>query len=294
MSADAYQPLLELRQHQRSGQRSPHKPLLVLLALGRFVATGSSRLVWSDVNRQLADLISDFGPPSRTGASQSAAYPFTRLRGDGVWTLDRDVPMDQVSTLSQAPVAGRFTPVVERALGDRATLDATARAIVESEFPPSVASDVLIATGLDPDEIYAVPGKLTSARRRSGGWPAQILGSWDRKCAFCGYDGQLGSGCVGLEAAHVRWFNFGGPDDLDNGLALCSLHHKLFDRGALGLTTDYRVRISAGYTARTVVGRQVYDLADRELQPRRGTALPAPAHLDWHNSQVFKGPPLAA
>nr|WP_246078434.1 hypothetical protein [Modestobacter excelsi] len=31
-----------LRQHQRNGQRSPHKPLLALLALGRLAATGSS------------------------------------------------------------------------------------------------------------------------------------------------------------------------------------------------------------------------------------------------------------
>jgi HNH endonuclease len=40
---------------------------------------------------------------------------------------------------------------------------------------------------------------------------------------------------VGIEAAHVQWFNFGGPDSLDNGLALCSLHHKLFDVGVHNL-----------------------------------------------------------
>ncbi len=33
---------------------------------------------------------------------------------------------------------------------------------------------------------------------------------------------------MGIGAAHVQWFNVGvgGPDNLDNGLALCSLHHK--------------------------------------------------------------------
>jgi len=35
-----------LRQHQRDGQRSPHKPLLVLLCLGRLLATGSSEVPW--------------------------------------------------------------------------------------------------------------------------------------------------------------------------------------------------------------------------------------------------------
>ena len=40
---------------------------------------------------------------------------------------------------------------------------------------------------------------------------------------------------MGIEAAHIRWFNLCGPDVPDNGLALCALHYKLLDRGALGL-----------------------------------------------------------
>jgi putative restriction endonuclease len=76
--------LASLRQYQRHGQRSPHKPLLVLLALGRLAATGSSELPWSDAEDALAGLIAEFGPPSRTGRAQSAAYPFTRLRADGI------------------------------------------------------------------------------------------------------------------------------------------------------------------------------------------------------------------
>jgi hypothetical protein len=74
-------------------------------------------------------------------------------------------------------------------------------------------------------------------RRRSSGWPALVLSAWDRQCAFCGYDGQLGNAAVGIEAAHVRWFNFDGPDDLDHGLAPCALDHQLLDRGVLGMTT---------------------------------------------------------
>ena len=40
---------------------------------------------------------------------------------------------------------------------------------------------------------------------------------------------------VGLEAAHIRWWAADGPDEVDNAVALCSLHHKLLDRGAIGL-----------------------------------------------------------
>jgi putative restriction endonuclease len=91
----------------------------------------------------------------------------------------------------------------------------------------------------------------------------------------------------------VRWFAFDGPDALDNGLALCALHHKLFDLGVLGLNPGLQVMVSATFSARTPAGRAIYDLHGHKLAPRPGTALPAPAHVTWHTRQVFKGEPLA-
>jgi putative restriction endonuclease len=75
--AQLLEQLSSLRQHQQDGRRSPHKPLLVLLALGRLAETGSSSLPWPDVEDRLADLIEEFGPTSKTGRAQSAAYPFS-------------------------------------------------------------------------------------------------------------------------------------------------------------------------------------------------------------------------
>jgi hypothetical protein len=80
--------LASLRQHQRHGKRSPHKPLLVPLALGRLAATGSSELPWTEAGAKLAELIAEFGPAGldprqvlgagdflpRTGASQVSAH----------------------------------------------------------------------------------------------------------------------------------------------------------------------------------------------------------------------------
>ncbi len=161
----------------------------------------------------------------------------------------------------------------------------------------TVAPDVLTAVGLDPDVVLGaspVVDELAERRKRSSTWRQLIIASWDRQCAFCGYDGQLGGTVVGIEAAHVRWFNLGGPDTPDNGLALCSLHHKLFDRGAIGLDQNHRIRVSAAFSARTEAAKKVYDLHEKPLAPRRGTALPAAEHIAWHDSQVFKGAALSA
>jgi putative restriction endonuclease len=230
--------LASLRQHQRNGQRSPHKPLLVLLALGRLAATGSGRLPWPVAEPVLAELIAEFGPPSRTGRAQSAAYPFTRLRADGVWVLDRDVEMDLVGPLARSHVTGRLELSVESALRARpALIRAAARELVMSNFPETVAPDVLAAVGLDPGEVLGAsdllvwPGGAVAARKRDpgwrlaclagrrggraqegSGWRLAVLEAWNRQCAFCGYDGQFAGASVGLEAAHVRWFAFSGPD----------------------------------------------------------------------------------
>lgn len=285
--------LSSLRQHQQDGRRSPHKPLLVLLALGRLATTGSSGLPWMEAEKRLADLIAEFGPTSRTGRAQSAAYPFTWLRADGVWTLDRDVPMDTVGPLREG-VTGRLEASLEAALRDRPELlDEAARGLDESHFPGTVAPDVLVAVGLDPDLLEGRGPVSPETRRRSSAWPAAVIAAWDRQCAFCGFDGAAGGGVVGIEAAHVRWFKLGGPDDLDNGLALCSLHHKLFDRGMLGLDDDLAVVVSQRFSARTSQGRTVYDLHGQRLQPRPGTPLPAERHVNWHREQVFQGSALA-
>jgi putative restriction endonuclease len=289
-----------LRQHQRNGQRSPHKPLLVLLALGRLADTGSSMLPWSVAEPVLADLIAEFGPPSRTGRAQSVAYPFTRLRTDGVWVLDQDVPMDLVGPLGMRHVAGRFEESVEDALrADPALIRSMARTLVLSNFPDTVAPDVVEAVGLDPRIVLGgaevgSDDRGKAGRRRDPGWRSAVLQAWDRQCAFCGYDGQLGGAAVGIDAAHVRWFAFGGPDALNNGLALCTLHHKLFDLGALGLDDSLRVQVSAAFTARTTAGRALYDLDGRPLSPRPGTSVPAAEHVSWHRREVFKGQPLLA
>ncbi|WNV74127.1 phosphorothioated DNA-binding restriction endonuclease [Geodermatophilus sp. DSM 44513] len=286
--------LSTLRQHQQEGRRSPHKPLLVLLALGRLAVTGSSALPWSEAEERLADLLQDFGPTSKTSRAQSAAYPFTRLRADGVWTLDQNVPMDTVGPLREG-VTGRLEASLEAALRDRPELLGTvARGLAESHFPGTVAPDVLVAVGLDPDLLQGrLTGAAPGARRRSGAWPARVIEAWDRQCAFCGFDGAAGGAVVGIEAAHVRWFTLGGPDDLDNGLALCSLHHKLFDRGMLGLDDDLGVVVSRRFSARTPQGQAVYDMHGRRLRPRPGTPPPAERHVAWHRQQVFQDAALA-
>jgi putative restriction endonuclease len=188
----------------RSSASKDVELLVSLLALGQLATEGTSALEWSAVETKLANLIRDYGPPSSTTGPQSAACPFTRLRSDGLRALNHDVDMDRVRPLAEHQVIGRLESSLEDALGDPDIAAAAARQLVDAEFPPTIAPDVLIAVGLDPDTVLGT-GMTAASRRRNSTWPAMVLAAWDRQCAFCGFDGQLGSASVGIEAAHIRW-----------------------------------------------------------------------------------------
>jgi putative restriction endonuclease len=73
---------------------------------------------------------------------------------------------------------------------------------------------------------------------------ARVPTAYEYRCAVCGFDVRLGSVSVALDAAHIRWHQAGGPDEERHGLALCVLHHKLFDLGAFTLAPGCRLLVS--------------------------------------------------
>jgi putative restriction endonuclease len=116
--------------------------------------------------------------------------------------------------------------------------------------------------------------------------------AYEQRCAMCGYDGRIGTEAVGLDAAHLRWWAFEGPDSVENALCLCAFHHKLLDRGVLGVTPEHTVAVSAHFVGR---GRSAEDLVLRLagaplLEPQPGQPLPALDHISWHGDQVFRAP----
>jgi len=72
-------------------------------------------------------------------------------------------------------------------------------------------------------------------------------------------------------------------------IALCSLHHALFDCGVLGLSPELRVTVSPLYVATSQAGRAIDALADqRLLNVRPGQPTVDVIYINWHTIQVFK------
>ena len=114
------------------------------------------------------------------------------------------------------------------------------------------------------------------------------------RCAVCGYDGRLGNRNLGLEAAHVRWHAHEGPDSEDNGLALCSFHHRILDSGAIGLDDDLNVLVSQDVHGTDEARRLILDYAGAPLRgPQSGAAPVRVDFAQWHRDEVFQRPARA-
>ncbi|QNP71767.1 HNH endonuclease [Streptomyces roseirectus] len=279
----------ELRQWSRHGVRAPHKPLLLLYALGRF-RQDEDELKYSAVEGELKRLLAEYGPTRPT----TPAYPFHHLVNDGVWEVRSELgdesPGSGVRLLRESGATGRLAPSLQGELRRRPELLwQLVQLILERHFPPSLHGELCEAVGLE--EAFS-PARYSFGRRqqRDPRMRELVLAAYGHQCAFCGYDGKLGGKPVGLEAAHVRWWAFEGPDSVDNGLCLCSLHHKLFDKGVLGFDAGYRILVSPVFSGGTAAAEaQVTGLAGRSLiGPRVGERAVAAGYREWHVEQVFR------
>ncbi|MFI6695311.1 phosphorothioated DNA-binding restriction endonuclease [Streptomyces sp. NPDC050433] len=283
----------KLRQWTRVGTRAPHKPLLFLYALGRYQDDADSGRRYSAVEQDLQRLLGEYGPPNKT----TPAYPFHHLVSDGVWEVRTDLgagsPGSGVRDLRETGATGRLARELRVALQrEPQLLGRIARLLLDLHFPPSLHGELCEAVGLELEPV-ATERLVTAGRRRDRRMRELVLTAYEYRCAFCGYDGRIGTVPVGLEAAHVRWWAFGGPDDIENGLCLCSLHHKLFDKGVFGVGDDHRILVSQRFVGHSPAAREhVIALAGRPLVgPQPGTRPISAAHRDWHARQVFHGEP---
>lgn len=284
-----------LRQWRRGDQRAPHKPLLLLLALGRMQA-GRDRLAsFDEIAGPLRQLLEQFGPPRGTHRPQ---YPFWRLRLDGeLWDVEGADQLavtasgdPSLSTLRQPVVRGGLNPAVAHLLAeDQELFDRVVAALLHGHFPPSLHDDICSAVGLRVGPRPLDPDTADRARRDPE-FRVDVLRAYEYRCAMCGYDGRLDSVSVGLDAAHVRWWACDGPDTIDNGLALCALHHRALDRGIVGISSEHRIRVSRRFHGGARARALIIDLAGAPLRPpQAGLPSLAGEYLDWHSREVFSG-----
>ncbi len=296
MSPDEFRArIANLTQWSQGDIRAPHKPLLLLYALARF-AEGTERFPYKETEPVLLRLLQDFGPPRK----KVQAFSFWRLPTDALWEIEGSENVRLTGSgdwyLTDArrenPI-GRFPAEIEAVLRSEPSLIAEATySLLDAHFEPSYHEDILTAIAFDPD---AQASGRRRRRERDPRFREAVLRAYGYRCAVCGFDTRLGSTLIGVDAAHVKWHRAGGPDEVENGLALCALHHRLFDRGAYTLRatseTERLVEVAEGAHGGEGFERWLLDFHRRPIaKPVSETYRVLESFMGWHHREVFRGP----
>ena len=291
-----------------NGQRAAHKPLLILWALGRCLSGAERRVPFSVVDRELGRLLFAFGPRQATRSE----YPFWRLCNDGVWEVDRtDVATTSSgdalrrSLLARNVRGGLLEDDYDAFRENPALAYQVADWLIDAHFPETYREDILTATGIAASRLSLAAQQLeirenrgeyqlTRRRKRVPGFREAVLQAYGDRCAVCGLKIRVAELPIAVvEAAHIHWLKDAGPSNVPNGLALCVMHHRLFDRGAFTVKQveeeDYRVLVATsvdGPGSRDALGR----FANGRLRvlPAQSSQRPDVQHLNWHARQVFR------
>lgn len=268
-------------------QRAQHKPLLLLLTLGR-LRRGEPRLAeFSSIEEPLRELLEEFGPPRRR---HNPHLPFWHLKTDGIWEVeglpgaeDRSAGDSPSVTDLRRGVKGGLRADLDEALReDPGLVRELAQFILDTHFPETTYhEDIASEVGLD----------LTIARPpRDPKFRERVLVAYGFSCAVCGFDLRLKNAPLAIEAAHIKWHQAGGPSVTPNGLALCTMHHKLFDRGAMALGPERRIVVSNLVNGSTGYDQFLGPFHGRELRrPHSPDLVPLEEYVAWHVREVFKG-----
>lgn len=276
---------------KKGSQRAPHKPLLILLAIGYLQRQEKRLISYKEIDEDLKKLLKVFGP-SRT--SYHPEYPFWRLQKDGIWELENAENVEARKSNSDAKksellkygVKGGFTTSIYEILqADKKLTSKVIDFVLDSHFETTLHDDIIQSIGLLYDNTY----QYSKEKKRDPKFRELVLRKYKYKCSICGFDLKYDNKPVGIEAAHIQWHTHGGPNKINNGIALCAQHHSLFDYGVLTITNDYKLMISS-----KIDGSQEHqkiflnpNLVKIEL-PTFSEDRPSKDYLNWHYHEVFK------
>jgi putative restriction endonuclease len=290
------QKISRLRTYQHGERRAPHKPLLLLIAIGERIH-GKEQLTYGEVEKALMPLLKAFAPPVQNRPQPE--LPYWHLVSDGLWTVEGvDALPRQAGGFPRIGALRQTHGRLDAELATVVTTDPIGTELIierllEEYFPPTIHEDIMAAVGIErPAQrmLRDAPLATPPVRYRNPRFREDVLRAYEHQCAATGFRAALGGSYFGCEAAHVRWHAYDGPDDVANGIALEPTMHKLFDAGAWTLTDDRRILVSSEFTGSEQALSLLRDLHGKPLKdPLPGQSSVSGEFIRWHREPEFGG-----
>lgn len=98
--------------------------------------------------------------------------------------------------------------------------------------------------GFAEDVDRHIEQMLVNRKIRDANFRLEVCRAYDNRCAVTGLQIVNGGGRAEVQAAHIKPVAAGGPDVIQNGIALSATVHWLFDRHLISIGEDYRLLVS--------------------------------------------------
>jgi len=288
MSLD--QRIANLLTWKKGEKRAPHKPLLLLLAIGDVQRGGTRLRLFEEVEPQLTRALKLFGPAGRVATPQ---YPFWRLQHDGLWEVESDGQMvlrrssddpTKKALIEKRARAGFKSDYFVSLRSSRALQTRLIHQVLDAHFPPSIHEDIIAFFNLEIDVPKA------DETEPAGHFRERVLKAYGWKCAITHFAMEFQDATFGIEPSFIRWPQAGGKSAVNNAVALTTLHRKLFHLGVFTIDAKYRVRISPRAKEDSLALSLVGQFDGKPiLLPSKQDDYPSKACLEWHASEVFRG-----
>ncbi|TPK64305.1 HNH endonuclease [Mesorhizobium sp. B2-4-15] len=125
---------------------------------------------------------------------------------------------------------------------------------------------------------------LLNRKVRDATFRLEVCRAYEDRCAVTGLRIINGGGRAEVQAAHIKPVAAGGPDVVQNGIALSATVHWLFDRHLISIDENHRLLV-----AHNRVPSELRNLFRPDSQglhwPRDSRLMPTPVFLAYHREQ---------
>jgi putative restriction endonuclease len=138
------------------------------------------------------------------------------------------------------------------------------------------------------EQARRVEAMLINRKIRDANFRRQVCEAYDDRCAVTRLRIINGGGRSEVQAAHIWPVGDGGPDVVQNGIALSGTIHWLFDRHLISLTDDYRLLVSHNKVPGELRGLFANQM-DRIHLPTDPRLRPHPTYVARHRQAFVEG-----
>jgi putative restriction endonuclease len=222
---------------------SLHKPLLLLLTISETIRGHKNQFLYDDLESTLSLLLAKYG--LKNSKNFRPQYPFINLAGNpAIWNCTvRKLTLkhpDAPSRKDLLGALGSFSTEFYQFISSKNNAITCIQYLLDSYWPEAYHAEILNELGLFEIGYTQNLAKKDRSRR----FVEEVLDAYERKCAICNQSIRLGDTLVGIDACHLKPIQHFGDDSITNGIALCKIHHRAIDRGAISISNEMDLMIS--------------------------------------------------